>query len=175
MGSAPVVAGMSLVALGPADAERLADFCRRATDFFELVEGKPGGPETAADILGPLPPHVTSGTHYTFGVERGGELIGLLDALEGYPAPEAWYVGLLVLVPGERRAGLGSRIWLATHDWIRARGGTLVRILVQQQNTPGRAFWDRQGFSVETELAVKVGLRESPCWRMQIRVARDRE
>ena len=123
MSDAPVVPGLATVALDAGSAERLADFCRLATDFFELVGGMPGGPETAADILEPLPAHITPGTVRRFGLERDGDLIGVLELLEGYPTPDIWYIGLLVLVPRERRSGLGSRIWAAVRDWIQARGG----------------------------------------------------
>jgi ribosomal protein S18 acetylase RimI-like enzyme len=166
MTDAPVVPGLTTAALDAASADRLADFCRRATDFFELVGGVPGGPETAADILGPLPAHITPGTIRRFGLERDGDLIGVLELLEGYPTPEVWYIGLLVLVPEERRSGLGSRVWAGVRDWIRARGGALVRLIVQQQNAGARTFWEGCGFSVEKELVGKAYGLESPCWRL---------
>jgi ribosomal protein S18 acetylase RimI-like enzyme len=156
----------SLVELGAGDADRLATFCRRATDFFELVEGQPGGPETAAEILGPLPERVATGTKHVYGVEESGDLIGLVELLAGYPAADAWYVGLLVLVPERRRAGVGSRLWAEIRDRIVSRGGAVVRLVVQHQNAGARSFWVRQGFEPEREAVIQVGRLESRCWVM---------
>jgi hypothetical protein len=47
--------------LTAADRGRLKMLCRECTEFFELVEGQPGGSETADEIFGPLPSSVTSG------------------------------------------------------------------------------------------------------------------
>ncbi|HXJ21676.1 MAG TPA: GNAT family N-acetyltransferase [Polyangia bacterium] len=166
MSDAPVVPGLALVPLDGGGAERLAAFCRRATDFFELVGGMPGGPETAADILAPLAAHITPGTIHRFGLESDGDLIGVLELLEGYPTADIWYVGLLVLVPDRRRSGLGSSVWAGARDWIQSRGGTWVRLIVQQQNTGARAFWEGRGFSIEKELVARNYALESRCWRM---------
>jgi len=166
MSDAPVVPGLEVIALGAASAGRLAAFCGRATDFFQLIGGVAGGAETAAEMLGPLPAHVTSGTTRLFGLERDADLVGVLELLEGFPTPETWYIGLLVLVPEQRRSGIGGRVWAAVRDWIRARGGTEVRLVVQQQNAGARAFWERQGFSVDREVVAKAYALESRCWRM---------
>ena len=168
MNASPVVAGASVVALHERDELRLSEFCRRCTEFFELVEGQPGGPETAAEILGPLPERVASGTKLVFGIERAGDLVALVELLRGFPGPTDWYVGLLVLLPELRRTGLGTQVWLAVRAWIQAQGCTVVRLVVQKQNTPARIFWASHGFEVEEEVVGKVGIVESPAWRMRL-------
>lgn len=75
MKSGPTIGNLTTITLDARDRARLAEFCVRCATFFELVEGTPGGPETAAEILGPLPAPVAQGTKHVFGFERGGDLI----------------------------------------------------------------------------------------------------
>ena len=169
MSDVPTVHGASLVALHQGDQSRLAELCRRCTDFFELVFGQPGGPETAAEILGPLPERARSGAKRVFGIARAGDLVGLAELLEGFPGPRDWYVGVLVLLPELRRVGFGSEIWTGLRDWMMGRQAAVVRLLVQKQNPSARTFWARQGFTVEEEIVGVAGHLESPAWRMALR------
>jgi ribosomal protein S18 acetylase RimI-like enzyme len=167
----PIVAGVSLVGLLGRDQSRLAELCRRCTDFFELVEGQPGGAETAAELLGPLPERVAAGTRRVFGIERGGDLIGVAELLDGYPGPNEWYLGLLVLVPELRRGGIGTEVWAGLREWMRRREAAVARLVVQQQNPSARTFWERQGFTVEEEVIGTAGKLTSPVWRLRLPLA----
>lgn len=160
-----------VVELGVADEMRLGELCLLCSDFFERIEGQPGGPATAAEILGPLPGHVASGTKRVFGVEHAGELVAVAELLDGFPARWEWYVGLLLVLPHLRRGGLGTRIWAGLRDWIRAQDGAVVRLVVQKQNPLARAFWERQGFEVEGEAVMDVGKLSSPSWKMLLHLA----
>jgi ribosomal protein S18 acetylase RimI-like enzyme len=154
--------------LTAADRFRLERLCRECTDFFELVEGQPGGTETAAEILGPLPPNVTSGTKRVLGIERGGDLIGVAELLAGFPSPNEWYIGLLLLRPDARSAGAGTTIWEILRTGMKVEGATAVRLIVQTQNPRARRFWERLGFAVEKEVVAKVGKLESRAWKLRL-------
>lgn len=151
-----------LVPLTAADLARLSRLCVACTDFFELVEGTPGGEATAAEILGPLPTEYARGTKHVFGLARADELVGVVDLLEGYPSPREWYIGLLLLLPDDRGKGLGAQVCAEILRWIGVRGGTAVRLIVQHQNPRARVFWERMGFSLEREAVTKSG----PVWVM---------
>jgi ribosomal protein S18 acetylase RimI-like enzyme len=146
--------------LGEVDRARLSDFCAASTDF-ELIHGEPGGDATAAELLGPLDPPYANKPRHVWGLEEDGQLIGVVELLEGHPRPEDWYIGLLLLHPAHRRRGLGTKACDATMSWIRSHGGKLVRLVVQKQNAGARAFWERQGFSVEREVVKPFGRLES--------------
>jgi len=160
-----------MVELQERDQSRLATFCRRCSDFFEMVGGQPGGPTTAAEILGPLPENVTSGTKRVFGIERSGELIGVAELLDGFPGPKDWYVGLLVLLPDVRKGGIGTDVWVGLREWIQEREAAVVRLVVQKQNAAARTFWERQGFTVEKEIVGQVARVGRPAWRMLLHLA----
>jgi ribosomal protein S18 acetylase RimI-like enzyme len=165
----PLVDGLRVVRLGVSDRARLSALCAACTDFFELIEGQPGGDATAAELLGPLePPHADKPRH-VWGLEEDEQLIGVIELLQGHPLPEDWYIGLLLLDPAHRRRGLGAKVGTATVNWIRSHGGALVRLVVQKQNPDARAFWERQGFSVEREVVKQFGRRESAAWILSTR------
>lgn len=147
-----------------ADRQRLENLCIACTDFFQRIEGQPGGSETAAELLGPLPPNVSSGEKRIVGLEIGSDLIGVVELLAGFPRPKEWYVGLLLLHPDARGAGAGTWIWENLRQRMTQEGATTVRLIVQKQNPRARRFWERQGFVVEREMVAKAGKLESPVW-----------
>jgi ribosomal protein S18 acetylase RimI-like enzyme len=159
-----LVDDLRVVRLGAGDQVRLSALCAACTDFFELIEGQPGGDATAAGLLGPLEPPYADKARHVWGLERDETLIGVVELLQGHPLPEDWYVGLLLLHPAQRRRGLGAKVCAATVSWIRSHGGALVRLVVQKQNADARTFWERQGFSVEREVVKQFGRRESAAW-----------
>lgn len=159
---------LALEPLRPADRDRLIELCRACTDFFELIEGRPGGAESADELLGPLPPHVTSGAKRGFLLVHGDALVGVAELLEGYPAPREWYVGLLLLRPEYRTGGRGTAAWQLLRRHMEERGATLIRLVVQEQNARARGFWERQGFALETEVRARTGALEGPAWRMRL-------
>ncbi len=154
-----------------ADAPRLAQLCRDCTAFIELIEGEPGGPETAASLLGPLPTTFARGTRTVYGLERGQALLGVVELLAGYPQPKAWYVGLLLLRPEARGAGTGTTIWKELRQKLQREGAEEVRLIVQMQNPRARRFWERQGFVVEREITATAGRLESPTWLLHLSLA----
>ena len=160
----PTITYAGVVRLEMTDLPRLSRLCMACTDFFELIEGQPGGEATAAEIIGPLSSEYACGTKHVFGFESDDELIGVAEYLEGYPSAREWFIGLLLLHPEHRRKGLGARLSTDLLDWIKVQGGVAVRLLVQHQNHLARVFWERQGFSVERELVLRVGRLSSPVW-----------
>lgn len=166
----PNIEGARAVVLQAADCGRLEEFCGRCTDFFELVHGHSRGVVVAAAILGPLPKEVASGTKTVLGIEQNGELVGVAELLSGFPAPNEWYVGLLVLQPDSRGSGLGTAVWRGMRAWMEEQGARVVRLVVQQQNVSARMFWEKQGFVVEEQIVGTFGALVSPAWRFSIRL-----
>lgn len=159
-----MASALSFRPLTQADRQRLESLCIACSDFFEYIEAQPGGRETAAELLGPLAPEVSSGEKSLVGVEIGRELVGVVELLAGFPGPQEWYVGLLLLHPDRRGAGAGTAIWEHLRQQMTQEGATTVRLIVQQQNPRARQFWERQGFAVEGEMVATAGKLESPVW-----------
>lgn len=162
---------ISVKRLTVADSQRLEELCVACTEFFQLIEGQPGGRETAAEILGPLSPSIKVGKKSIFGLEKGNELIGVVEVLAGYPLPDEWYVGLFLLRPDARRAGAGTSIWSGLRQWMNLKGVATVRLVVQKQNPGARRFWERQGLTVEKETVTNIGTIESQAWLLRCSIA----
>ena len=131
-----MASALSFRPLTQADHQRLEHLCIACSDFFECIEGQPGG----------------------------RELVGVVELLAGYPGPTEWYIGLLLLRPDRRGAGAGSAIWEHLRQRMIQEGATSVRLIVQQQNPRARRFWERQGFALEREMVATAGKLESPVW-----------
>lgn len=66
--------------------------------------------------------------------------------------PNVWYAGPVALldelyvVPGRRGRGLGSALLGATEQVVRERGGELLEINVDGDDTAARRFYERHGY-----------------------------
>ncbi len=152
------------VRLTNADLPRLLHLCRSCADFYELVEGQSPNDDTAAEIVGPLDAKYALGTKHVWGVEKEGALIAVAELFESYPSAHDWYIGLLLIAPEHRRQGIGAQLCAALVRWMGQRGAALVRLVVHQQNPGARAFWERQGFTVERQTFKRSGRLEGPVW-----------
>jgi len=134
----------------PKDADRVLNLCLRARDYVELETGN--GPDTAyvRETMTDAPPGVPPDQQWCWGhSDANGTLSGFATCLKGFYAADDWYLGLLLLDPTARSAGLGT---LMAHHVIaqaRADNAPCLRIAVLDANPRGRAFWERLGFCPE--------------------------
>ena len=74
------------------------------------------------ELLTDLPPGKTLGDKFGMGVFDGADrLVGAIDVIRDYPEPREWYLGLLVLEPGQRNQGLGTKLLDALIHWLLRR------------------------------------------------------
>ncbi len=129
-----------------AELQAFYESCR---DYVELVTGSPPGPNEARDLLSALPPKKSREDKFVIGLfDAPGHLVGVLDVIRGYPAEREWYLGLLLFGPTSRGRGLGERVYRRLEEWVRAEGGKVIHLIVQEQNPGAIRFWKRMGFEV---------------------------
>jgi GNAT superfamily N-acetyltransferase len=139
--------GYTVVRLTAADEGELQDLFVRCSDFHELAEGVPTPPGAASEELVARPPGTPLRDKFSFGISAaGGGMVGYLDLIRNHPAEGEWWIGLLMLEPAERGAGLGSRVYRAAAEWVARQGGTAIHIGVLEHNPKAERFWRRQGF-----------------------------
>lgn len=163
--------GIAATRLGTGHEAAVTTFCRQCSEFFALVAGDSPAAETARIVLGSRPPNVEPAQKHVVGFERGGEIVAIVDLVEGFPGEAEWYVGLLLLAPAERTRGLGTAVWNAMEVWIRAAGGRRVRLIVQQQNPAAARFWHSVGFTANGEVEQVLATRTNLCWRFEKQLA----
>lgn len=110
---------------------------------WAALEGTPPRADEARQLIGERPPGVPPDRKHVW--LCGAEVV--IDIVDGYPDASTWYLGLIFIAPGARRAGLGTRVMRALADHVRARGGTALRLAVVTTNTGARRLYDRLGFT----------------------------
>jgi GNAT superfamily N-acetyltransferase len=143
------VDGRPVVRLGAEDVPALRELVERCHAFMTLVYGAVE-PDAAEQFLEGLPPGKTLEDKFVLGLYADGtkELLGVLDAVRGFPEDDEWIIGLFLLDPDHRRAGLGARFLAAFEQWVRGQGAVGLCLVVQQQNPDALRFWTRQGYEV---------------------------
>jgi len=140
--------GARIRRLRPGDAAAVQRLYERCTDFHELAEGMPTRPTAGAEEIEALPPGKMSTDKHLFGiVAADGELAGYVDLTRDYPERGEWWLGLLMLDPASRGAGLGSRVVRGAAEWAVGRGARAILLGVLEQNPRAERFWRRQGFA----------------------------
>ncbi|MEX0310830.1 MAG: GNAT family N-acetyltransferase [Tateyamaria sp.] len=134
----------------PDDGPRVLDLCQRASDYVMLDTGQAPDLAYVESEMTHAPPSVPPDQIWCWGATRSdGSLDAIATCLKGYYEPDDWYLGLLLLDPAARDAGLGAR--MAQHVIAQATedGGACLRIAVLDNNPRARRFWERLGFAYE--------------------------
>lgn len=133
--------------LSDRDAAHVQDLYERCSDYHQLEEGGPTRPGAAEHLLTSLPPGKTAADKYVLGVHSPeGGLLGVLDLIQDFPGEREWWLGLLMLDPAARAAGLGTRLFHALERAVAAEGGTAIYLGVLEHNARAERFWRRLGF-----------------------------
>ena len=119
----------------------------RCADFVEATTGRPPRDDEAEHLFVDAPPGKGPADKQVLGILREGSLIGVVELLTGYPGPTDWYVGLLLLSPEVRGAGVGTAVVRDVAARVAAAGGRALHLIVREDNPRAAAFWERQGFA----------------------------
>lgn len=82
-------------------------------------------------------------------VSESGKLIGVI--LSGHDGRRG-IVHHLCVNPNAQRCGIGSQLVKAAEEALKAEGIQKIFILVFNDNEKGNAFWEKQGYSLRTNL-----------------------
>ena len=114
------------------------------TTEADLVDGQRTDPATLAEELATIP----GAKLMLFKVD--GEIRGTVW-LE--PKSEtAWYLGMLVVRPGEQDQGSGRAIMAAAEDLVRAEGGKTLEMTVISVRAELIAWYERRGYAKTGEI-----------------------
>lgn len=147
---------------GAGDLGSVQSVLEGCEDYFRLVHGQPPRPDEAAQLVREIPPSVAPEHRHVWLLWREGRPAGVLDFVVGYPTPTAWYVGDLLLLPGERSEGRGGALMNAFERHAHERGATELRVAVAEQNEGALRFWERRGYELEARVGpILQGAKES--------------
>jgi GNAT superfamily N-acetyltransferase len=112
-----------------------------------------------AEMRAALPPGMTFDDKFTYVLDRDGRPAGLIDVVRGFPEPHIWYLGFIFLSVRVRGGGAGRRCLHALYDWVRAQGGTVIRLGVVEPNLKARHLYATEGFEFEAMREIDVAAK----------------
>ncbi|MCX4959623.1 GNAT family N-acetyltransferase [Streptomyces virginiae] len=129
------------------EADLLALFCA-CEDYFESATGLPSGPGDVQSLFYSLPEGADwDDKHILVVADETGSAAGLVEAVLGYPTPDTCSVGLFLLHPDLRGAGLGSELAVTLLRSVAARGARHVTATVPLGWEQGERFVASHGFT----------------------------
>ena len=139
--------------LHPSDIRATQAMFERASDYFEVATGAPPARDEATRAFVAGPPSKSVDDKRIVGIfDRHNELIGVLDALVDFPESGDWTMGMLLLDPEHRGAGLGTVALEAYEDWAVGRGAKRFHTAVVSCHKPGIRFLENCGYSEQREI-----------------------
>ena len=139
--------------LHPPDIGAAQALFERASDYFEVATGAPPARDEATRAFVAGPPSKSVDDKSIVGIfDRHNELIGILDALVDFPANGDWTMGMLLLDPGHRGAGLGTVVLEAYEDWAVGRGAKRFHTAVVSRHKRGVRFLEHRGYRRQREV-----------------------
>jgi GNAT superfamily N-acetyltransferase len=152
MTAPPIIPGFDVRPLLASDVPALEVLFDEDPEYFEIN----GRRFSVEEMRTALPPGLGFDDKFTFVLERDGRLEGLIDFVRGFPEPHVWYLGFIFLSLRARGGGTGRRCLHALYDWVRAQGGTVIRLGVVEPNLKARHLYATEGFEFEAMREVDV-------------------
>lgn len=78
--------------------------------------------------------------------DASGDLIAVLDLVQGYPAERCAFIGFFMVGVSRQGAGVGSLLITRLLDRLRGEGVSRVRLAYIEGNEQSRHFWEKCGF-----------------------------
>lgn len=139
--------------LGSDDLTALTRLIKDDGGYSMRVFGRPPKAKAARDVLNVRPPGVGPQSKITLGLWDDHRLVGVADAVRGFPRPEIMYVGLLQVLPDAQGGGAGRML----HDALVDRAAedpeiTTLRLSIVATNAEAaEGFWRRLGYEPTRE------------------------
>lgn len=149
------------------DRARVEAFFSAARDYVILERGLPPGPEVTEAFFTQAPPETDPARSQRLGLFEAGELLALVELAFGFPAEASAYIGLLIALPAARGSGAGPALLRRCEAIARDNGARQIFMAVLDANPRGRAFWEREGFSLRlADREVTIGTKTQIAHRL---------
>ncbi|MFF9021297.1 GNAT family N-acetyltransferase [Streptomyces eurythermus] len=134
--------------LAPEDEAGVARLLAACEDYFTAATGSAALPADVQSLYYSLPEGADFDQKHLLVLWHEDTPVGLVDAVRGHPDPATCSVGLFLLHPRARGAGLGTRAARHLLREAEARGTRRVTATCPPDWAPGIAFLRRLGFEV---------------------------
>ena len=134
--------------LDESDAEDVLDLCRENTLFYRYCGGREPSREEVLNDMRILPPGVDRSDKHYVGFFRDGTLIAVMDLIDGYPEPDAAYIGFFMVNAAFQGRQIGSGVIRDVCACLKRLGKVTVRLAIDEKNPQANHFWRKNGFLV---------------------------
>lgn len=124
-------------------------------DILKLCEGNPlyyeycPPPVSRKSIRGDmvaLPPEKDLSDKYYAGFYDRGNLIAIIDLIDGYPNKSAAYIGFFMADKSIQKTGIGTKIISYLCDYLRSVGFESIQLAWVKGNPQAEHFWIKNAF-----------------------------
>jgi len=140
----------AVCALTERDADAVLAIYRENGLFFRHCGARPTREQVLEDMTVTPPETARSAKHFV-GFFRGGELIAVMDLIDGYPKTDIAYLGLFMLRAEEQGKQRGSAILSEAEAFLKAGGFRAIRLAINKGNPQSTHFWQKNGYVILRE------------------------
>jgi GNAT superfamily N-acetyltransferase len=123
------------------DLDAVAALYAKAADYWLLADHRSPDRAKTAAFFTDGPPGCDPATSHRLGLFRDDTLAGVAELSFGFPLANDAYLGLMLLDPAARGAGLGPILLRDIEARARAAAAPRLYLAVLQANPRGHAFW----------------------------------
>ncbi len=135
------------------DTEMIVGLCRQNNLFYKYTDARPDAEHIMRDMK-ITPPGIDISAKYYFGFFDGGDLVAVMDLIDGYPEPDVAYIGFFMMNKAYQRRQIGTSIISEAAGYLKETGKTAVRLAIDEGNPQSTHFWLKNGFSIIAEADV---------------------
>ncbi|MDR3288210.1 MAG: GNAT family N-acetyltransferase [Peptococcaceae bacterium] len=129
-------------------------------EIYALWRSLPGIALGKADQRQNIEAYLARNPGQSFVGEREGRIVGaVLCGNDGRNA----YIYHMAVIPEHRRRGVAAELVRLALDEQKKHGRPKCHLRIFKENALGKAFWERQGFSVRQELSIMSKRLEEDC------------
>jgi len=112
-------------------------------EYLTTATGLPSAPTAAARLFRNTPRSAKPSSKRILGICRPQtcELLGIIDAIVGYPTLDTVTVGLLALVPSAARPEVEGPVLRLLEEWAASNGARTIRVVVHDASIGRLRLW----------------------------------
>lgn len=135
------------------DLDTIIALCRQNALFYQYTQARPTREEIQNDMTA-TPPGTDLSEKYYVGFFEAGELIAVMDLIDGYPGEDIAYIGFFMMNLKYQGKQTGTAIIAGVTEYLGETGKTAVRLAIDKGNPQSTHFWKKNGFTVIREADV---------------------
>jgi len=130
------------------DVEAVQAVLDACEDFLVVTTGRPAPADAAHALFTSAPASVNRADKHLLGVSAPAsrELLGIIDAMAGYPQHGVVSVGLFLVVPGPRQRAAEDEARACLEVWAARRGATTIRVTVHDVSFASLRTWQQASY-----------------------------